>query len=193
MTEAAFTVRQLPGWRDIYHVVSPDDRLLLGFPSLASAQWAADTLTYVHGIRCLTHHYLSEDARGHARWYWHCVPCDTGSDRYAWRRRRFGHKLESDAACGARQHTRDRRSARIAAVTVTVWYQAAGDACRARDWPLYLAAWIDNPWRDRFDLAGLSIRAFTPEEREKIMSSWVHKGWHECTDPCPGWPPTISQ
>src|SRR5688572_26704894 len=55
---------------------------------------------------CVTHHYCDDQGK----WWWHCLTCNDGSNKRG--RHHRGHKLESDAACGARQHARDKFAGR---------------------------------------------------------------------------------
>lgn len=64
---------------------------------------------------CVTHRWQDE----RERWWWHCLTCHAGSNRYG--RHRGGHRLESDALCGQRQHARDKRTARITRAHYGLW------------------------------------------------------------------------
>lgn len=91
---------------------------------------------------CITHRWQDD----HGKWWWHCLTCDDGSNKYG--RHRGGHRLESDAECGQRYHTRDKRKARIARITYDLWrseMMTTDDVERFRE--LWLWRFPDTQWR----------------------------------------------
>lgn len=64
---------------------------------------------------CVTHHYQDE----HGKFRWHCIVCDDGSNKHG--RHPRGHKLESDAMCGARMHARDKYRHRLQRAQLKAW------------------------------------------------------------------------
>lgn len=91
---------------------------------------------------CVTQHYRDD----RERWRWHCLTCDDGSNKR--QRHRGGHKLESDALCGARMHARDAYRNRVARAQSAAWKVEVYSTQDPERWQaLILWAWPNMKFR----------------------------------------------
>lgn len=102
---------------------------------------------------CVTHYYYSEDERG---WRWHCLTCDTGTQVQKHGRRL--HKLEGDAAVGAKYHRNAKKLQRQKERWRAWWYHKIMDIKDLEEfrnhWRSY---WWDHwPKLNEIDLDGMN-------------------------------------
>lgn len=106
-------------------------------------------------IECVTHHYFDE-VKGPG-WRWYCVTCDTGTQ--VRKHGRHLHKLEGDAAVGAKYHRNQKRKFRQERRWQTWWYQEILKPMPVEE--------FERLWRHYFR-SGFGEQ-MTVEERTRVM------------------------
>jgi hypothetical protein len=103
-------------------------------------------------VECVTHYFQHDNGK----WLWHCLTCNTGSNKYS--RHSKGHKLEGDAATGAKYHTNAKRMERRQACYRAWWWR---EIMTTRDSDHFMKLWISNKY----------FRHHEPDDPSDLMST----------------------